>query len=124
MVLEKLMKIDSIKHYPEDEDLLEDVIIENKQAIEMADIYSNILRDTTEAVASIINNNLNIVMKFLATVTLVISVANIIFSAYGMNVRSESMPFADTPYGFPILCGIALGVCLVLVFIMAKKKFF
>ena len=57
MVLEKLMKIDSIKHYPEDEDLLEDVIIENKQAIEMADIYSNILRDTTEAVASIINNN-------------------------------------------------------------------
>lgn len=89
MVLEKLMKIDSIKHYPEDEDLLEDVIIENKQAIEMADIYSNILRDTTEAVASIINNNLNIVMKFLATVTLVISVPNIIFSAYGMNVRSE-----------------------------------
>ena len=83
MVLEKLMKIDSIKHYPEDEDLLEDVIIENKQAIEMADIYSNILRDTTEAVASIINNNLNIVMKFLATVTLVISVPNIIFSAYG-----------------------------------------
>ena len=124
MVLEKLMKIDSIKHYPEDEDLLEDVIIENKQAIEMADIYSNILRDTTEAVASIINNNLNIVMKFLATVTLVISVPNIIFSAYGMNVRSESMPFADSPYGFPILCGIALGVCLVLVFIMAKKKFF
>ena len=121
MVLEKLMKIDSIKHYPEDEDLLEDVIIENKQAIEMADIYSNILRDTTEAVASIINN---IVMKFLATVTLVISVPNIIFSAYGMNVRSESMPFADSPYGFPILCGIALGVCLVLVFIMAKKKFF
>ena len=51
MVLEKLMKIDSIKHYPEDEDLLEDVIIENKQAIEMADIYSNILRDNTEAVA-------------------------------------------------------------------------
>ncbi len=124
MVLEKLMKIDSIKHYPEDEDLLEDVIIENKQAIEMADIYSNILRDTTEAVASIINNNLNIVMKFLATVTLVISVPNIIFSAYGMNVRSEGMPFADSPFGFPILCCFALGVCLILVFIMAKKKFF
>ena len=72
----------------------------------MADIYSNILRDTTEAVASSINNNLNIVMKFLATVTLVISVPNIIFSAYGMNVRSESMPFADSPYGFPIYAAL------------------
>ena len=124
LVLEKLMKTDSIKHYPEDEDLLEDVIIENKQAIEMAGIYSNILSDMTEAFASIISNNLNIVMKFLATVTIVLSIPTIIFSAYGMNLKSQGMPFADHPQGFLIICLFSLVVCLVVALIMAKKKLF
>ena len=124
LVLEKLMKIDSIKHYPEDEDLLEDVIIENKQAIEMAGIYSNILSDMTEAFASIISNNLNIVMKFLATVTIVLSIPTIIFSAYGMNLKGIGMPFADHPQGFLIVCLFSLVVCLVVALIMAKKKLF
>ena len=124
-VLEKLMKIDSIKHYPEDEDLLEDVIIENKQAIEMADIYSNILRDTTEAVASIINNNLNIVMKFLATVTL----GDLGAEHYLLRLRHECPQRehalrGQTPTAFRFYAALPLGVCLVLVFIMAKKKFF
>lgn len=65
LVLEKMLKIDKIKQYPEDEELLDDVIIENKQAIEMADIYSNILSGTMDAYASVISNNLNIVMKVL-----------------------------------------------------------
>ena len=124
LVLEKLMKIDSIKHYPEDEDLLEDVIIENKQAIEMAGIYSNILSDMTEAFASIISNNLNIVMIFLATVTIVLSIPTIIFSAYGMNLKGIGMPFADHPQGFLIVCLFSLVVCLVVALIMAKKKLF
>ena len=124
LVLEKLMKIDSIKHYPEDEDLLEDVIIENKQANEMAGIYSNILSDMTEAFASIISNNLNIVMKFLATVTIVLSIPTIIFSAYGMNLKGIGMPFADHPQGFLIVCLFSLVVCLVVALIMAKKKLF
>ena len=74
MVLEKLLKVERIKQYPDDTDLLEDVIIENKQAIEMANVYSGILSGMTEAFASIVSNNLNIVMKFLATVTIVMSI--------------------------------------------------
>ena len=64
VVLEKLLRIEKIKKYPEDTDLLEDVIVENKQAIEMANIYSGILSGTMDAFASVISNNLNIVMKF------------------------------------------------------------
>lgn len=73
VVLEKLLRTERVKKYPEDEDLLEDVIIENKQAIEMANIYSGILSGMMDAFASVISNNLNIVMKFLATVTIVLS---------------------------------------------------
>lgn len=74
VVLEKLLRIEKIKKYPEDTDLLEDVIVENKQAIEMANIYSGILSGTMDAFASVISNNLNIVMKFLATVTIVLPI--------------------------------------------------
>ena len=93
-----MLKIDSIKQYPEDTELLEDVIIENKQAIEMANIYSGILSGTMDAFASVISNNLNIVMKFLATVTIVMSVPTMIASFFGMNV--EGIPFEHAPYGF------------------------
>lgn len=68
VVLEKLLKTDSIKKYPEDDELLEDTIVENKQAIEMANIYSGILSGMMDAFASVISNNLNIVMKVLAVV--------------------------------------------------------
>ena len=85
LVLEKMLKIDKIKQYPEDEELLDDVIIENKQAIEMADIYSNILSGTMDAYASVISNNLNIVMKVLAIITIVMSIPTMIASFWGMN---------------------------------------
>lgn len=124
VVLEKLMKIDTIKHYPDDEDLLEDVIVENKQAIEMANIYSGILSGMMDAFASVISNNLNIVMKFLATVTIVMSIPNIVFSAYGMNVNGAGMPFANHPFGFEIVIGIALVLCLVVAIWFSKKNLF
>ena len=85
VVLEKLLRTERVKKYPEDEDLLEDVIIENKQAIEMANIYSGILSGMMDAFASVISNNLNIVMKFLATVTIVLSIPTMIASFFGMN---------------------------------------
>ncbi|MCI5647924.1 MAG: magnesium transporter CorA family protein [Fusicatenibacter sp.] len=124
VVLEKLMKVDSIKHYPEDEDLLEDVIIENKQAIEMANIYSNILSSMMDAFASVISNNLNIVMKFLTTITIVMSLPNIVFSAYGMNVNLAGMPFASSPYGFWIVILISGIICLIAAIIFSKKNLF
>ena len=124
VVLEKLLRIEKIKKYPEDTDLLEDVIVENKQAIEMANIYSGILSGTMDAFASAISNNLNIVMKFLATVTIVLSIPTMIASFYGMNVNSHGMPFADSPYGFAIVLGLTLLLSLFVAYIFNKKDLF
>ena len=89
----------------EDQDLLEDVLIEIKQAIEMSNIYLNILSGTMDAFASVISNNLNIVMKVLASVTIVISIPNIIAGFYGMNV--EGLPLSQF-FWFPIVLSVAL----------------
>ena len=124
VVLEKLLRIEKIKKYPEDTDLLEDVIVENKQAIEMANIYSGILSGTMDAFASVISNNLNIVMKFLATVTIVLSIPTMLARFYGMNVNSHGMPFADSPYGFAIVLGLTLLLSLFVAYIFNKKDLF
>ncbi len=122
VVLEKLLKSDRVKKYPEDEDLLEDVIVENRQAIEMANIYSGILSGMMDAFASVISNNLNIVMKFLAVMTIVLSVPTIIFAAYGMNVAPQGMPFANSPYGFLIIVLISFAVSIGVAVYFFKKK--
>ncbi len=124
VVLEKLLKTETIKKYPEDTELLEDVIIENKQAIEMANIYSGILSGMMDAFASVISNNLNIVMKFLATVTIVMSIPTMIFSAYGMNVNSSGMPFAGSQFGFAFVILFSLVLSLVVALIFYKKNLF
>ena len=103
---------------------MEDVIIENKQAIEMANVYSGILSSMTDAFASIVSNNLNIVMKFLATVTIVLSIPTMIFSAYGMNLDADGMPFAGNSAGFIIVIVLALLLSLVVAFIFSKKNLF
>ncbi len=122
VILEKLMKNDKIKFYSDDEELLEDTIIENKQAIEMANIYSGILSGTMDAFASIISNNLNIVMKVLATLTIVLSIPTMVFSAYGMNV--SNIPFSDNPWSFLIIISAAIGLSVILLFIFLKLKMF
>lgn len=118
-VLEKLLKTNFIKRYPDDEDLLEDVIIENKQAIEMAAIYRDILSGTMDAFASVISNNLNIVMKFLAAVTIILSVPTLIASLWGMNV---DVPFENTPGGFWTVTGVALLLTGAVTWILWRKK--
>ena len=123
-VLEKMFRLEKIKKYPEDEDLLEDVIVENKQAIEMANIYSGILSSTMGTFASVISNNLNVYMKFLATVTIVLSIPTMVASFYGMNVSSIGMPFAETSYGFFIVIGFSILLsCLVALFMWKKNLF-
>lgn len=124
IVLEKLLKSNAIKKYPEDEDLIEDVIVENKQAIEMASIYSGILNGTMDTFASVISNNQNSVMKFLATITIVLSIPTMIASFYGMNVNSAGMPFANSPWGFPIVIGISIIISMIMVLVFRKKDFF
>ncbi|KAJ49939.1 magnesium transporter [Clostridium tetanomorphum] len=122
ITLEKMLKLDIMQKYPEDQDILEDVIIENKQAIEMANIYSNILSGTMDAFASVISNNLNIVMKLLASVTIVMSIPNMISGMFGMNVAA--IPFANSPYGFWIIFSIVACIALVVTIILNKMDMF
>ena len=110
-----------IKMYEEDEDLLEDVIIENKQAIEMVEMYSNILMNMSDTFASIISNNLNLVMKFLASITIMLAVPTIIFSLWGINVP---VPFQDTAAGFYYVVGIAMCCTIVAVIMLWRKDLF
>jgi magnesium transporter len=109
VTLEKILRGRIIKLYEEDEDLLEDVLIEIKQAIEMCNIYSNILGNTMDAYASIISNNLNIVMKILTSLTIVMAVPNIIFGFYGMNI--SGLPFSGLWWA-PIFITAAIAVVL------------
>lgn len=120
VVLEKLTKYEHIKFYPEDTELLEDVIIENKQAIEMAGIYSNILTGTMDAFASFISNNLNIVMKFLTSVTIVMAIPTMVSSFFGMNVP---MPLS-APNSFWLIFALSAVLCVLAVFFLYRKKMF
>ncbi len=86
ITLEKILRGRIIKLYEDDQDMLEDVLIEIKQAIEMCNIYSSILSGTMDAFASVISNNLNIVMKVLTSLTICMAIPTIVFSYYGMNV--------------------------------------
>ena len=122
VVLDKLTRTEKIKSYPEDRDLLDDVIIENKQAIEMSGIYRDIINGTRELFASVIDNTLNTVMKLLASITVVMSIPTIISGLYGMNVNPESMPFAYSGFGFGIVCIITLVICIITFFVLKKKK--
>lgn len=122
IVLEKILRINIIKKYSEDEDLLEDVIIENKQAIEMATIYSGILSGTMDAFASLISNNLNIVMKLLTSITILMAIPTIFSGLFGMNFAN--LPFSGSPYGFWIVIGMSVATAGIAGFILAKKNLF
>lgn len=117
--LERLSKGNVIPFYEEDKDLLEDAMIESNQAIEMATIYKEIMASTTETYASIISNNLNVIMKFLAGITIVFSVPTMVASFMGMNVPLGD--FATNPASFFILILISLGVALLIAYWLKKK---
>lgn len=128
IVMERLMRLRNasasngiIKIYEEDEDLQDDVIIEYKQALEMVEMYSHILNSMIEVFASIISNNLNLVMKFLASVTILIAVPTLISGLWGMNVP---VPFAENPYGFYIVLSFAIVVALISAFSLWRRRMF
>lgn len=122
IMMEKLLRGRHIKMYEEDQDLLEDVIIENKQAIEMASIYGSILNGLMGTFGSVISNNLNIVMKFLASVTIVMSIPTMIASFFGMNVM---LPFREgNPLAFLYILGISAIVSCAAIFVLSKKNMF
>lgn len=118
LVMERTLRGKIIKLYEDDEDILEDAITENKQAIEMAKIYSDILNGTMEAYASIISNNLNGVMKFLTSITIVLAIPTMISSFWGLNVN---LPFQDSKLGFIIMIAISAILTLVVTWWLKKK---
>ncbi|MCH4201430.1 MAG: magnesium transporter CorA family protein [Bacilli bacterium] len=111
-VSERLKKTADYKKYEDDYDLMEDVQVELNQAIEMCSIYRDILAGMMDAFASIISNNLNIVMKVLAILTIVLSIPTLIASFYGMNINS-GMPLQDTPNSFWIIIAISAFFALI-----------
>lgn len=118
LVMEKTLRGKIIKLYEEDEDMLEDAITENRQAIEMAQIYRDILNGTMDAYASIISNNLNGVMKFLTSITIIMAVPTMISSFWGMNV---GLPFEKSPFGFIIMIIISIIITLGVTWWLKKK---
>jgi len=118
IVMEKTLRGKIVKLYEEDEEILEDAITENRQAIEMAQIYSNILNGTMDAYASIISNNLNGVMKFLTSITIILAVPTMISSFWGMNVK---LPFENSPMGFLIMVLIAIIMTIAVTLWLNKK---
>lgn len=122
VVLDRLTRYKRLEQYPEDKELLGDVIVENQQAIEMTSIYRDIINGTRELMSSVIDNRLNNVMKYLTSITIVMAIPTVISGIYGMNVNENWMPFANTPHGFLIICVITLVICLVTMLILRKKK--
>ena len=88
----------------------------------MTQIYRDITRGTRELLSSVMDKKLNNVMKYLASITLVMAIPTIISGLYGMNVDTEWMPLAHTPYGFGIICGITFSICFVMIIILKKIK--
>ena len=118
LVMEKTMRGKIVKLYEEDEEILEDAIIENRQAIEMSQIYRDILNGTMDAYASIISNNLNGVMKFLTSITIILAVPTMISSFWGMNVE---LPFQHNAMGFVIMIFIAVVTTLLVTWWLNRK---
>ena len=94
VTMEKVLRGRVLKLYEDDRDILEDALIEIRQAIEMSNIYSSILAGTMDAYASVVSNNLNIIMKVLTVITIIMTIPNIIFGFYGMNIEGNGLPFA------------------------------
>lgn len=122
MVLDRLTRYGRLQQFPEDRDLLEDVIIENRQAIEMTGIYRDVINGTRELLSTVINNRLNDVMKILTSVTLILAIPTIVSGIYGMNVDDQWMPLAHVPHGFGIIILITLVISVLIAWLLHRKK--
>ena len=122
VVLDRLTRYKRLEQYPEDKELLGDVIIENQQAIEMTNIYRDIINGTRELMSSVIDNRLNNVMKILTSITIVMAIPTVISGLYGMNVNTQGMPFANNEFGFTIVCIVTLVVSILTMFVLHKKN--
>lgn len=121
-VIDRLSRYSRVRQFPEDKELLDDVKVENGQAIEMTIIYRDIMHGTRELLSNMIDIRLNNVMKYLAAITIVMAIPNIVSGFYGMNVAGEWVPLYRTPYGFGIICFATFIVCVIVLAVLKRKK--
>lgn len=121
LMMERLQKLNYFHFSEADTDLIEDVSIEYKQAIEMANVYSNILSGMMDAFASVISNNLNVILKFLTSITIILMIPTLVASIYGMNVE---LPFQHSPFAFGITMVLSVAFSLVGVLIFWHRRWF
>jgi magnesium transporter len=121
VMMERVQRMQIFNYYEEDQDLLEDVLTENQQAIQMTNINTEILASMMDAFASIISNNLNVVMKALAALTIILNLPTIVASFYGMNV---TLPAQDHPLAFLFIIGVTVGVTAIATYIFYKRDWF
>lgn len=121
VTMEKVLRGRVLKLYEDDRDILEDALIEIRQAIEMAGIYSSILSGTMDAYASVVSNNLNIIMKVLTVLTIIMTIPNIVFGFYGMNIQGEAIP-GHVLWWIPLVIA-AIG-CFGAWFMLKKKNLY
>jgi magnesium transporter len=121
LMMERLQKSKFVKLDINDQELLEDVIIENRQAIEMTNVYSNILSGMMDAFASVISNNLSVVVKILTSITIILMLPTLVASIYGMNIK---LPFQNNPHSFLITIGISFVLSAIGVIFFIRRKWF
>ena len=121
VMFERVQRTQIFNYYEDDQDLLEDVLTENQQAIQMTNINTEILSSMMDAFASIISNNLNSVMKALAAITIIINVPAVVAAFYGMNVE---LPGESHPLAFLMVFGISLTLTALATFIFYKRDWF
>ena len=121
MLLMKIERTNFLGLTEDEKEFLNDLIVDNSQALEMANIYTNILSSTLDAFASIIANNQNQVLKRLAVVTIVMTFPVLIASLFGMNVPSG---FEHSPYAFYIVALLSLAIAVVIGWLFLRKKIF
>ena len=121
MLMERLLIEKKFDLTDREREVIQNMMIENNQALEMSQIYSNIVNSLTNAFASIISNNLNIVMKALAALTIILNFPMLVSSIYGMNVR---LPFQEDRYAFIIVVVIGIGLTILSTWLLIKRKWF
>jgi magnesium transporter len=121
VMMERVQRMQIFNYYEDDQDLLEDVLTENQQAIQMTSIATEILSGMMDAFASIISNNLNAVMKALAALTIILNLPSLVAAFYGMNV---ALPGEGQPFAFLTVIGISVGLTAVATYIFYKRDWF
>ncbi len=121
LTIEKILRINILTLDEDDRDTIEDILIDNRQALEMSNIYSSILKDMMDAFASVISNDLNIVMKTLTSITIILMIPTLVSSLYGMNVK---LPLQNSPHAFEFTLFLSFLLTAIGIFIFAKRKLF